>query len=403
MPTLSTDQSHEDESPMALLHEDRGMYHGAFSPPVYRSSTFGQKTLQQIQSPDVMKPPNYIYSRVANPTTRVFEEMLAQIEHGEDAVAFGSGMGAITAVLLAFLGHGDHVLCVENVYHPARDFLDQLAPRMNLTIEAYRPGDDLEPLIRPNTRLIYTESPTSHHFEVLDLRAISRVARAHNIVTVIDNTWATPIYQTPLDMGIDISLHSVTKYIGGHSDLVAGVAVTSHKLMETLRPMAITLGATLSPEDSFLAIRGLRTLAIRMPHHMASGLEVAAWLRDHPLVAAVRHPGLPDSPYYELGRSQMSGCSGLFGVTLKPIAETLSQRANETFVNALALFGIAPSWGGFESLIVPSDLTLGKPPAFRLSIGFEPPTLLIADLEQALACYGEVLAGDLPRPPSPSP
>ncbi len=369
-----------------LLHEDRSGYRGAFSPPIYRSSTFAQESFETLMSHDI-KPPNYVYSRLANPTTRVLEEMIAKLEGGDDAIAFASGMGAITAVMLALLQHGDHVLCIENVYRPARDFLTALTDRMMLEVEYFTPGTDLEPLLRPNTRLIYIESPTTFHFEVLDLRAISRVARAHGAITAIDNTWATPLYQKPFELGLDISLHSGTKYINGHSDAMLGLAVASHALMELIRPMAVALGSTLSAEDAFLAIRGLRTLAVRMPYHMESGLAVARWLHDHLLVEKVSHPGLPDSPYYELGRQQMSGYSGLFAFTLK----AAPTGACQALARSLKLFGIAPSWGGFESLIVPIAIEPGQPASFRISIGLEPTHELIADLEKAFAAYGEVL------------
>lgn len=370
-----------------LLHEDRGGYRGAFNPPIYRASTFNQPSLERFLAPDASTPPNYIYGREANPTTRVFEELIARLEHADDAVAFASGMGGITAVILAFIGHGDHVLLVSHAYGPARTFLEQMAPRMALTVETFEPGADLEPLMRPNTKLIYLESPTSQYFEMLDLRAISRVARAHGAVTITDNTWATPLYQQPLDLGIDISLHSGTKYINGHSDTMCGVVATSHELMKTLRPMAVALGATLSPEDAYLCVRGLRTLAIRMPHHMENGLAVARWLHDHPLVDQVLHPALPDSPYYELWRAQMSGAASLFSVVLRPGPEG----AAAAFANALKLFGLAPSWGGFESLLAPVEVKPDRPIVFRLAIGLEPVDALIADLEQALAHFGEFI------------
>ncbi len=374
-----------------LLHEERSRYRGAFAPPIYRASTFGQETLEKFLSPDVITPPNFVYSRVANPTTRVLEEMLAKLENGEDAVAFGSGMGAISAVLLAFLKRGDHILCVTPAYHPAHQFLETFTERMALSVEYFAPGADIEPLMRPNTRLVYVESPTSGSFEVLDLRAISRVARAHGAISVIDNTWATPLYQKPLDMGIDVSLHSATKYINGHSDAMGGIVVTSHALMATLRPMAIMLGATLSPEDAFLMIRGLRTLAIRMPHFMQSGLTIAHWLQAHPLVEKVLHPGLPNCAGFALGQQQMSGYSSLFGVVLRAPPVVTGQVPGAAFANALQFFGIAPSWGGFESLIAPIDVTPGHA-VFRLSIGLEPTDALIADLDQALQRYGEALA-----------
>jgi len=378
-----SDETRNRDPRLTLLHEDRSSYRGSFNPPIYRASTFDQDSLEQFRSPDAGVPPNYIYGRVGNPTTRVFEEMIAALEHGEDAVAFSSGIASITAVLLAFLEHGSHVLCVDSAYHPTHDFLAVLTDRMKLDVEYFAPGTDLEPLMRPNTRLIYAESPTSHVFEMLDLRAISRVARAHGAITVTDNTWATPIFQQPIDLGIDISLHSATKYISGHSDVLAGIAVTSKALMKKLRPMAITLGAALSPEDAYLAIRGLRTLDLRMRHIMEAGLTVARWLQTHPAVEAVLHPALPDSPGYNLWRTQMSGASALFGIRTR----AASDGAASAFINSLKLFGLAPSWGSYESLIVPSKTDPDQPMQFRLSIGLEPTEALIADLEQALAQY----------------
>lgn len=375
----------EHDPLLDLLHEDRTDYRGSFNPPIYRTTTFAQDNFDLMTSGQDIRPPQYIYTRVANPTTRILEEMVARLENGEDAIAFGSGMGAITAPILALLQHGDHVLCVESVYGPTRMFLTALTDRMQLTVEYFPAGADVEPLIRPNTRFIYLESPTTFKFEVLDLPKIAVVARQHGVITMIDNTWATPLYQKPLDMGIDISLHSGTKYLNGHSDVCLGLLVCSNAVMKLIRPMAITLGATTSPEDAYLAIRGLRTLAVRMPHHMASGLKVAEWLAAHPLVTEVRHPGLPGSPYHELAKAQMTGYSSLFAFTLKAAPEG----AIRAFTDSLRLFGIAPSWGGFESLMVPIAIKPNEPMTVRVSIGLEPVDALIGDLETAMACYGE--------------
>jgi len=370
-----------------LLHEDRTYYRGGMNPPIHRTSTFAQEDFDLMTSGQPIMPPQYIYSRVANPTTRVLEEMIAKLEHADDAIAFGSGMGAITAALLAFLQHGDHVLCIESVYGPARMFLSALTDRMQLSVEYFAPGADLESLIRPNTRVIYLESPTTFKFEVLDLPKIAAVARAHGIVTIIDNSWATPLYQTPLDFGIDVTLHSGTKYINGHSDVCLGLLAANAEHMKTIRPMAITLGATSSPEDAYLAVRGLRTLTLRMQQHMMAGLRVAEWLSAHPLVTEVRHPGLPTSPWHELARAQMSGWSGLFAFSLRAAPEG----APKAFARALKLFAIAPSWGGFESLLVPIAIKPNEPMTVRISVGLEPVEAIIGDLEQAMACYGDFI------------
>lgn len=377
----------EHDPLLDILHEDRSTYHGSFNPPIYRTSTFDQENFDIFTAGAAIRPPNYVYTRVANPTTRVLEEMIAKLENAEDGQAFGSGMGAITAVLLALLQHGDHVLCVESAYGPAKMFLTELTSRMQLTVEYFTADTDIEPLIRPNTRLIYLESPTTFKFEVLDLPKIAALARARGITTIVDNTWATPIYQKPLDMGIDVSLHSGTKYINGHSDVCLGLLATSNTLMEKIRPMAIALGATVSPEDAFLAIRGLRTLAVRMAQHQSSGLKVAEWLAAHPLVTEVRHPGLPSSPWYGLGKAQMTGYSGLFAFALKAAPEG----AIRAFSDAIKLFGFAPSWGGFESLMIPINAKPNEPLILRLSIGLEPVEALIGDLENAFNCYGEFL------------
>lgn len=376
-----------DPDLLDLLHEDRDSYNGSFNPPIYRSSTFGQDDLDAIAKQQPVRPPHYIYTRVANPTTHVFESLVAKLEHAEAGQAFSSGMGAVSCAILTFVGHGDHILCVNSVYSPARAFLNELSGRMALTVEYFTPEQsvDLTPLMRPNTKLIYCESPTTFKFEVLDLPAISRVARAHGAITVIDNTWATPLYQKPLDLGIDVSLHSATKYLNGSSDVVAGVLVSSEALMTRIRPIAQLLGATLSPEDAYLIIRGMRTLPIRMAHHQQSGLRVAEWLQAHPLVVEVRHPGLPTSPYHDLAKAQMTGFSSLFSVVLKPAREG----ACDAFAKSLRYFGIAPSWGGFESLIVPVAVSPGEPAIFRLAVGLEPVEALIGDLDGALACYGE--------------
>jgi cystathionine beta-lyase len=309
--------------------------------------------------------------------------MIAKLENGDDAFAFGSGMGAIVAPLMTFLDHGAHVLVVDSVYGPTRQFLTAMTDRMQLSVEYFPAGADVESLIRPNTRIIYLESPTTFKFEVLDLRAISRAARAHGVVTMIDNTWATPLYQKPLDLGIDISIHSGTKYINGHSDVMLGLMVTSDTLMKKIRPMAIMMGASPSPEDAYLAVRGLRTLGVRMPQHMKSGLAVAEWLEAHPLVTEVRHPGLPSSPYHALAEAQMTGYSALFAFTVKAATEG----GTRAFARALRLFAIAPSWGGFESLLVPIAVKANEPMTVRLSVGLEPAQALIADLEQALNVY----------------
>jgi cystathionine beta-lyase len=260
--------------------------------------------------------------------------------------------------------------------------------------------DDLNGILRPNTRLIYLESPGSHSFHIQDLARLSRQARIHGAITIADNSWATPLYQQPHRYGIDIVVHSGTKYIAGHSDVVVGLATVRESteggvLYQRVKQVAILLGATLGPAEAFLVLRGLRTLPVRMAQLQANGLAVARWLHVHPKVRRVLHPGLPDFPRHQLAREQMSGWSSLFSVELHPPADS-EQR--HRFIDRLRLFSIGVSWGGYESLIIP--LLPGTPAiaaqqrrvglnadCYRLSIGLENTDDLIADLEQGLSGY----------------
>lgn len=370
---------------------------GAVNPPVYHASTFTFPTLQAFLEAMAGRGEGYLYSREGNPTVRALEEKLAVLEGATACLCTASGMAAITAAILAAVQAGDHVLIVESCYGPVRRFLHEVMAGLGVTATFFHPEtEDLTPLLRPRTRLVYLESPGSLSFHVLDLARLCEQAHRHGALVITDNSWATPLYQQPHRFGSDIVVHSGTKYIAGHSDVLLGVLTTTRaELYPRLRAVATLLGATLGPAEAYLALRGLRTLPLRLARHQENGLAVARWLQTHPKVRRVLHPGLPTFPRHELAARQMQGWSGLFGVELHP---PVTPKHRHAFVNALHHFGIGVSWGGYESLILPlytEDPTTAAHYArlglssdcYRLSIGLEDPDDLIADLEAALACY----------------
>jgi cysteine-S-conjugate beta-lyase len=303
---------------------------------------------------------------------------------------YPSGVAAIAGALLAVLSPGDELLMTDSAYEPTRSLCDGLLGRFGIKTSYYGPciGADIAALITPATRAIFLESPGSLTFEVQDAPAIVAAAKAAGLITLIDNTWATPLFLPALALGIDISIMSLSKYVGGHSDLMMGSVTANAAQWGTLRNTAYQLGQSVSPDDCALALRGLRTLDVRMERHQASGLAVAQWLAARPEVGRVLHPALPGDPGHALWRRDFVGASGLFGFTLK--GANTAGRAR--FIDALTHFGIGYSWGGYESLVVtadPASLRTAVPwtdsdPLVRLSIGLEDVADLIADLEQAL-------------------
>ncbi|MCE5260340.1 MAG: PLP-dependent aspartate aminotransferase family protein [Chloroflexi bacterium] len=369
-----------------LLHyaEDPAAWEGAVNPPIYRTSLFCYANYQQMLEVGSDKERHYTYTRAGNPTTHVLEQKIASLEHTDEGMAFGSGMAAITTTLAALLRAGDHMLLINNAYGPVHGFCRNTLARFGVTTELFQPeeGAALSSRLQPNTRLIYLESPGSMTFDIVDLRAVSHLARERGIVTVIDNTWATPLFQNPVDLGIDLVIHTGSKYLGGHSDLVFGLTAGSAQYMAAVRAQAVELGGIISPEDAYLAIRGLRTLPIRMAQHQKAGLQVARWLEQQPLVSQVMYPGLESFPGHALAASQMSGYSGLFSFRLQP----RGKEAQQAFVDTLLpLFHLGCSWGGFESLITPAFGLDSS--AYRVSIGLEDVEDIIELLDEALKAY----------------
>lgn len=373
------------------LGEKRSDYKGAVVPPIYQNSLFTFESADAIEAAFDDFENSCIYTRGNNPTVNILEEKLAALEKGEKAKFFTSGMAAISAAIMHFVNAGDHVICVDSVYGPASNFLTEyLGKKFNVSV-TYVKGDSLEEIkaaTTDQTKLIYLESPSSGIFACQDLELIAEYAKAHNIGTIIDNTWATPIFQNPLTFGIDVVVHSASKYISGHSDVVAGVVISSKEIIEDIfRNEHNFIGGKIAPFEAWLILRGLRTLPIRMERHMKSTKTIIDFLRNEPQVKAIVYPD--QNP---IAKKQMSGFSGLFSVVLD--TDALGARK---FIDTLNLFCIGVSWGGYESLAYAPIISLSKemspekleasgihPGLIRLSIGLEDPEDLINDIKNAL-------------------
>lgn len=382
-----------------LMHfgEDRSAYEGAVVPPMFQNSLFTFESWEAIDEAYEDRTNHFIYSRGKNPTVQIAERKLALLAGAEKAQLFPSGMGAISAAILHCLNAGDHVIAIKNIYGPTNNLLvNYLKQKMGIEV-TYVLGDkveDFEAAIQDRTRLIYLESPSSAVFSLQDLEAVAALARARNIRTIIDNTWATPILQPALSMGIDLEVHSCSKYIGGHSDIIAGVVMGKAVDIDAIATREYEwLGAKTAPFEAWLILRSLRTLPIRLRQHQENGMKVAQFLDAHPKIKLVRYPGLESFPQYALGQKQMKGYTGLMSFQLA--TEDLDKI--KTFVNSLKVFKIGVSWGGHESLIYAPAISYLKelsPEQFgamgislgdmRISVGLENVDDLINDMEAAL-------------------
>ena len=334
------------------LGEERGQYFNAVSPPVIQTSNFTFASLDAFRQAFTNELEHHIYSRGNNPTSGILRQKLAALEGAEEALVFASGMGAISAAVMANVQAGGHVVCVDSPYSWTRALLKEYLPRFGVstTFVDGRDVANIERAIQDNTTLLYLESPNSLTFELQDIRACAELARRRGVVSVMDNSYCSPIFQQPIKMGVDIVVHSGTKYLNGHSDVVMGVLCTSKALARKIfEGEYMTMGGILAPHDAGLAIRGLRTLELRMQRSNESGLLIARYLEQHPKVERVIHPLLPSFPQYELAKKQMRGAGGLFSLYLK--AESLEKA--EAFYNHLERFLLAVSWGGHESLVLP--------------------------------------------------
>ena len=370
---------------------DPQRYAGLVNTPVFRGSTvlFPDVETYETRDPDNFK--SMRYGIHGTPTTFALEEAVAQLEGGYSAVAVPSGLAAIVAALAAFAEKGAHILMVDSVYGPTRKFCDKRLASYGVEVEYYDPliGGTIAKLIRPNTTAVYCEAPGSLTFEMQDLPAIAAAAHEKSIPVLADNTWGTPYFFRSFEHGVDVSIHAGTKYINGHSDTLMGLCVTNEKYWLPVRHTVADYGYCVSPDDCYLALRGLRTIGVRMRHQQENALKIARWLQARPEVLRLLYPALDSDPGHAIWKRDFSGAAALFSVILRPVPDD----AVENMIDALKLFGIGSSWGGFESLCIRANpakvrtATRWSPggPLIRLHIGLEDPADLIADLEQGFA------------------
>jgi cystathionine beta-lyase len=378
------------------LGEERDNYYQAVSPPIIQSSNFVFRDLEDMRSRFSDELDHHVYSRGNNPTVEILRKKLAALEGAEDALAFASGAAAIAMSVIANVKTGDHIVCVRSPYSWTTALLTKFLPRFGVS-HTFVDGRDLEKIesaILPNTKILFLESPNTLFFDLQDLSACASLAKKHNLVSIIDNSYCSPIFQKPIEHGIDIVVHSGTKYLNGHSDVVVGVLCASRAMVKKIfESEFMTLGAILSPHDAMLVIRGLRTLHLRMQRSHDTTMEIVNWLATHPKVERVVYPFHPSFAQYDLALRQMKGCGGLFTVQFK--VETMAEM--EAFIHRIQYFLIAVSWGGHESLMMP---TVGfyhiagrnnSPVPWntvRFYIGLEDADFLIADLAQAMEKIG---------------
>jgi cystathionine beta-lyase/cystathionine gamma-synthase len=371
-----------------LLAHDEPFPGGAVVPPIFQTSLFTFANYAEMADTFAGRRKQPIYTRGDNPTVMEFETRVAALEGAQAARGFASGMAAISATVLAFVGAGERIVAVRNCYGDAYRLFERLLPRLNIKVD-YVDGSDVDAVASalPGAKLLYLESPTSMMFELQDLEALTRLARAQGIVTTVDNSWATPLFQKPIRHGVDLVLHSASKYLGGHSDTVAGVVAGSAAHIKHINEQTYGyLGGKLSPFDGWLLLRGLRTLPLRLPHHMKSGLTLAERLKAHALVERVNHPAYSNHP----GKKTLAGYGGLFSF------EVTDEVDIPVFVDALRFFRIGVSWGGHESLVVPAKASLEQTPGLnsmarfgvsprtiRFNVGLESVEDLWADIAQA--------------------
>ena len=379
-----------------LVHSGRGpvQAEGPVNLPVHRASTILSTDLEAYVNrfADGRKFESVVYGALGTQNARALAEAVATMEGAAGTVVTGSGLSAVTMTLSALLGGGDHVLVSDSAYGPTRTFCNTTLKRYGVRTTYFDPGvgAGIAALIERDTKLVLLEAPGSLTFEMMDIPAITKVTREKRVLTAMDNTWATPLYFKPLQCGVDVSIQAGTKYIAGHSDLVIGlISCRDEKLHRQIAEHTMSFGDVASPDDCYLALRGLRTLAVRLERQSRSAMEVAEWLSRQPEVLRVLFPALPDDPGYDLWKRDFSGASSLFGVALR----TSDYEAVQRMVNGLELFNIGSSWGGFESLVAFNPMPLPRevipwtetPFLLRFHIGLEDPGDLMDDLAASLA------------------
>jgi cystathionine beta-lyase len=383
--------SQKAETTLVTTGRDTKAQKGFVNPPVVRGSTVLYPTADDLHA----HRGEFQYGRHGTPTTKALCEALMALE-GPQCAGVGltpSGLSAIATALLAVLKAGDHLLVCDNAYRPSRNFCNGMLARYGVETTYFDPliGAGIKALFKPNTKAVLVEAPGSQSLEMPDIPAIAVVAHAHGALMIDDNTWATPLYHRSLDHGVDVSIQAATKYIGGHSDIMFGTISANAKAWSLISDAIRLLGVCAGPDDVFLALRGLRTLAVRLAQHYRSGLEMARWLATRPEVIRVLHPALESDPGHAIWKRDFTGACGLFSIILKPAPE----KAVDALLDTLTLFGMGYSWGGFESLVIPFDcapyrtVTKWAPggPTLRLHIGLENVEDLKADLARGFEAF----------------
>ena len=382
---------------LSLTHtgDEYDKYLNAVVPPVFINSLFVFKTYEEYCNVNIYEEDNYNYSRHSNPTAHIVERKIAELEHGSRAVVFSSGMAAATSAIMATCKAGSHIICLRDVYQPVKSFLKNICiANLNMSV-TYVTGidlDELESKIQPNTSLMILESPATFVFTVIDIKAVADIAKRHGVKTFIDNTYCTPLFQKPLDFGVDIVMHTMSKYLGGHSDIIGGVLVSKDEelMRKIMREMREWFGGVIGPMEAWLVMRGIRTLDVRLNQHQKTAMSIAEFLEKHPKVKKVYYTGLKSHPQHDIIARQQTGHSGLMSLELN-----VSPDEAVKFINNLHLFLKGCSWGGFESLsLCPLYHYTNEELEFlhltdsrgliRLHCGLEGQDNLIADLAQAL-------------------
>ncbi len=375
------------DTKLAHAGRDPASFHGFVNPPVVHAST--------VLFPDVetMRPggQKFTYARRGNPTTDSLEQAVKELEGAEGVLLANSGLNAVSLAILSCVKSGDHILITDTAYHPTRHFADTVLPKFGVEVDYYDPalGAEIATLFKPNTCAVFTEAPGSLTFDMQDIPAIADAAHKVGAIVLMDNTWATPLFCQPISFGVDLSIQAGTKYIVGHSDAMLGTIAASERAWDELHTLHGAIGSHVAPDDVYLGLRGLRTLSVRLERHQHNTFAVLGWLKDQSRVAQIRYPGFDTDPGHEIWRRDFSGASGLCAFDFA--AGTSREQAN-TFLNALKLFGLGYSWGGFESLAIPVKLKGSRSVtpideslcSVRLHIGLEDPEDLINDLNQAL-------------------
>jgi cystathionine beta-lyase len=358
---------------------------GVVNTPVYRASTILYPNLAALEGHDAP----YVYGRLGTPTSRSLEDAITALEGGASTFLYPSGLNAIASAIMSVCSAGDHILVADCCYGPTRSFCDKVLKRFGVEATYYDPliGEGIAAHIRPNTKAVYCESPGTLTFDVQDVPAIAKVAHAHGASVLLDNTWATPLLFSAFDHGVDVSIQAATKYVGGHADVMIGYVTANETHKARLAEFHASSGLYASGDDCFLALRGLRTMPVRLRRHEETALKLARWLKTRAEVSRVLHPALEDDPGHAIWKRHFCGSSGLFGVVFKPMPHA----ALAAFMDSLEHFGLGFSWGGYESLIIPATIVRSvrkfeaEGPVVRIHAGLEDADDLIADLDRGFA------------------